>query len=342
MSNAIRSAIIGCGMIADTHLTALRDAGAVVLGVFDQNGERAASFAEAHGIRAYASLEELLSKDAELVSVCTPSGTHADLAETILFRGKDAVVEKPLALTVPECARILEAERKTGRFCAPISQFRFSGVYESVKKAVEEGAFGRMILGLLSMKYYRSPSYYAGSWRGTKKMDGGGALMNQGIHGLDMMFGLMGYPVSVAGNAATLFHDIEVEDTATASLVFPDGALGVIDGTTAVLHSRPRRLELCGTKASVTLEEDSIVSADGLPLSVTPGTDQKSCADPRAITTGLHERQFRNILAAAADEEPLRYTAHDAMRTVAVINAVYESSRTGKAVVLPADPVSRE
>ena len=334
MSNKIKAALIGCGMIADTHLTALLNAGANVVGVYDANLDRAADFAAARGMKAYNSMDELLSDDITVVSVCTPSGTHASLAETIMEHGKYAIVEKPMALTVEECARIIEVEKKTGRFCAPISQLRFSPVFRQVRTAIEEGRFGRMIMGLLSMKYYRAPSYYAGSWRGTKAMDGGDALMNQGIHGIDMMSGLLGYPITVSGHTATLLHDIEVEDTAVASLVFPNGTLGVIDGSTAVTHAKPRRLELCGTTASLTLEEDVIVHTDGIDLLSRTESGYKSFSDPTAISTDLHEYQFCNILAAIAGNEPLFYTSEEALKTVAVITAIYESSRTGKTISL--------
>ena len=335
MSNKIKAALIGCGMIADTHLTALLNAGADVVGVFDANLQRAADFAAARGMRAYTSMEGLLSDDTQVVSVCTPSGTHASLAETIMEHGKYAIVEKPMALTVEDCLHIIDVEKKTGRFCAPISQLRFSPVFRRVKAAIDDGRFGKMIMGMLSMKYYRAPSYYAGSWRGTKAMDGGGALMNQGIHGIDMMCGLLGYPTSVTGHTATLLHDIEVEDAAAASLVFPGGTLGVIDGSTAITHAKPRRLELCGTTASLTMEEDAIVSAEGIDLTVNNNSGYKSFSDPTAISTDLHEYQFRNILAAIAGEEPLYYTSDDAMRTVAVIRAIYESSERGVTVKLP-------
>jgi len=334
MSQTKKAALIGCGMIAETHLTALLMAGADVIGVYDMNFERASSFAVAHHMKVYRSMDDVLADDIEIVSVCTPSGTHASLAEIIMEHGKYAIVEKPMALTVEECNRIIETEQKTNRFCAPISQLRFSPVYRQVKEAVDTGKFGRMIMGLLSMKYYRSPSYYAGSWRGTKAMDGGGALMNQGIHGIDMMCGLLGYPISVSGHTATLLHDIEVEDTAVASLVFPNGTLGVIDGSTAVTYAKPRRLELCGTAASLTIEEDAIVHAEGIDLPVNHVSGYKSFADPTAITTDLHNYQFRNILAAVAGEEPLYYTSADALRTVAIITAIYESSRTGCTVSL--------
>ncbi len=334
MSKTLKAALIGCGMIADTHLTALLRAGADVVGVFDLNRERAAEFANARNMRTYDSLEALLNDDIEIVSVCTPSGTHAFFAETIMEHGKYAIVEKPMALTVDECKRIIEIEQKTGKFCAPISQLRFSPVYRQVKAAIEDGKFGKMIMGLLSMKYYRAPSYYAGSWRGTVAMDGGGALMNQGIHGIDMMCGLLGYPTLVSGHTATLLHDIEVEDAAVANLVFPGGTLGVIDGSTAITYAKPRRLELCGTKASVTIEEDAIVHAEGIDLPVNHVSGYKSFDDPTAISTDLHEYQFGNILAAAAGEEPLYYTSKEALQTVAVITAIYESSRTQNSISL--------
>jgi len=334
MSVQIKTSIIGCGMISGTHVTAMRDAGAAVVGVYDRNYDAAMQFAESNGLKVYRTLEELLTDDTDLVAVCTPSGTHAELAVSILEAGKYAVVEKPIALNLSDCQTILDAEKRTGRFCAPISQLRFSEVYRQVKTSIEDGKFGKMILGSLSMKYYRSPDYFSGSWRGTKKMDGGGALMNQGIHGIDMLCGLLGYPVSINGYAATLYHDIEVEDTATASLVFPSGTLGTIDGSTAVSFAKPRRLELCGTRASVTIVEDILAASEGITLPCYSGSGYNSFRDPASISTVLHQNQYRNILDAAAGKDILYYTAEEAMRTVAVIKAIYESSETGNRVCL--------
>ena len=172
MSKKFRIALIGCGMIAETHLIAFQNIGADVVGVYDQNRERAIDFSAVHGLRSYDSLDKLLSDDIDIVSVCTPSGTHAALAKTIMEHGKYAIVEKPLALTLEDCQQIIEIEKKTGCFCAPISQLRFSPVYRQTKTAIENGQFGKMIMGILSMKYYRSSSYYTGSWHGTKAMDG--------------------------------------------------------------------------------------------------------------------------------------------------------------------------
>lgn len=332
MAETVRAALIGCGMISDTHAAAMKANNIQISGVYDANAASAARFAQRHGIAVYPTLEALLADDTALVAICTPSGTHADLAVAVLEAGKNAVVEKPVALTVADCGRILEAERRTGKLCAPICQLRCSEVFRQLKEQIDAGAFGKLILGSLSMKYYRSPEYYAGSWRGTKRMDGGGALMNQGIHGVDMLCGLLGYPESVSGNAATLLHDIEVEDIASASLVFPGGTLGVLDGSTAITHSRPRRLELCGTAASVTVLEDRLAEVEGIPLEPKKEMSLNSSSDPAAIDTALHSAQYTEILAAIRGEKPLGYTAREASKTVAVILGIYESAQTGRAV----------
>ncbi len=328
----LKASLIGCGGIAHIHLAAMRSAGIEAIGVYSPDVPSAALFAEKYALRRYDSLDELLSDETDLAAVCTPSGTHAALAAAVMESGKHAVVEKPAALTEKECRLLPEAEKKTGKLCAPISQLRFSETYRNTKAAVERGAFGRMLLALLSMKYSRTPEYYAGSWRGTKAMDGGGALMNQGIHGIDVLCGIMGYPVSVCGHAATLRHYIEVEDTAAASLVFPDGALGVIDGTTAAAYPKPRRLELCGTKASAVIREDELTEAEGLSLTGGKTGVYASWVDPAALGAELHTAQYENICAAVRGEAPLYYTIREAVNTVRVIRSVYESSETGRTI----------
>lgn len=334
MNKPLKAALIGCGMIAGTHHTAMQSAGIEVVGVYSIDTNAASDFAKTYQIRTYDSMEALLKDDTDLVAVCTPSGTHADLAVSIMEHGKYAVVEKPIALTNADCQRILQTETKTGRFCAPISQLRFSDTYRTVKNVADSGAFGRILLGSLSMKYYRSPEYFAGSWRGTKAMDGGGALMNQGIHGIDMLCGLLGCPKQISGHIATLHHDIEVEDMAVASLVFPSGALGVIDAGTAITYSKPRRLEICGTHASVTIEEDVLLSSEGISLTGGTPTTIRSWETPSAFSADLHTVQYCNICAAIRNEEPLYYTTLEAANTIKVILAIYESSETGKTTIL--------
>lgn len=328
----MKGAIIGSGMIASTHVTAMRNSGIAVAGIYSLDQASAISFAQKNQIKVYQSMNELLADDIDLTAICTPSGTHCQLAIALMEAGKHAVVEKPIVLTKEDGIRILETEKKTGKFCAPISQFRFSDTYCNVKNAVESGDFGKILLSSLSMKYYRSPDYYAGSWRGIKAMDGGGALMNQGIHGIDLLCGLMGYPKQISGHVATLYHKIEVEDTAVASLVFPSGALGVIEAGTAITHSKPRHIEICGEYASVTIEEDVLISAEGIDLVGGTPTEIQSWRNPAAISADLHTAQYRNICAAIRGEEALSYCAVDAINAVNVILAIYESSETGKTI----------
>ena len=320
-------------MIANTHLTAMRNTGVDVVGIYSLDTATAQTFAQKNQIKVYLTLNELLDDDIDFAAVCTPSGTHCKISVTLMEHGIHAVVEKPVVLTKEEGCLLLQTEKKTGCLCAPISQLRFSDTYQAVKDAVLHGDFGRILLGSLSMKYYRSQEYFAGSWRGTKAMDGGGALMNQGIHGIDLLCGLMGYPTQVSGHIATLFHDIEVEDTAAASLVFPSDALGVIDAGTAIRYAKPRRLELCGTDAGITIEEDVLVSSEGIDLTGGIPTSMQSWKNPSAFSAELHTLQYRDICAAVRGEKSLAYTATDAVNTVNVILAIYESSETGKTII---------
>lgn len=329
----VRAAIVGCGMIADFHLAALRD-NAEIVGVYDASKERREAFGKKYGIPVMDSEEALWESETELVSVCTPSGTHAGFAVAALRAGKHVAVEKPLALNVADCQKIIGEAKRARKLCAPISQLRFSETVRRVRAAVEEGKLGRLTLCGLSMKYYRAPEYFSdSSWRGTFAMDGGGALMNQGIHGIDLLRFLAGEPVEVQGSVATLLHRIEVEDTAVASLTFADGALGVIEGATSVRPGYPRRIELCGTEGSILMEEDSVLRADlrGFECSKEQSA-AGGCQDPAAISTAGHMRQYANILAAIRGEEELFYTAEDAMKTVRLICAIYESSKTGERI----------
>ena len=332
MNKPLKAAIIGSGMIAQTHLTAMRNVGIDVTGIYSLDTESAYQFSQKNKIHQYGTLAALLEDDLDLAAICTPSGTHAEIAIQLMEHHKHAVTEKPVVLTEEEGQMILEAEQRTGMFCAPISQFRFSDAYRTVKDAIDHGDFGTLLLASLSMKYYRSPEYYANSWHGTKAMDGGGALMNQGIHGLDMLCGLLGYPEKISGYAATRFHSIEVEDTAAASFVFPSGMLGVMDAGTAITHAKPRRLEICGSKASITIEEDNLILAEGIDLQCNNESKIRSWDVPSAIHTDLHTAQYRNIVGAILGTEPLYYTAKDAVNTVRVILSIYRSSETGETI----------
>ena len=335
MEKKLGFGIIGCGMISKWHAHAIASQkDAVLVGATSASLESAERFAAEHNCKVFPSVEDMLSsEEIDVVCICTPSGLHASMAVMAANAKKHFVVEKPMAITEAQVQDILLACQKNGVKGAVISQLRFSKAVQLVKKAIEDGVLGQLLTGDVSMKYYRSPEYYASAgWRGTWEMDGGGALMNQGIHGIDLLCGLMGYPKQISGHVATLYHKIEVEDTAVASLVFPSGALGVIEAGTAITHSKPRHIEICGEYASVTIEEDVLISAEGIDLVGGTPTEIQSWRNPAAISADLHTAQYRNICAAIRGEEALSYCAVDAINAVNVILAIYESSETGKTI----------
>ncbi len=331
----IKIALIGCGGIAVAHCSALGALDeACVIGVYDTSRERAQAFAQQWGIKTvYESIEALLDSDADLVAICTPSGLHTPLAVQCMKAGKHVVVEKPVALTEADCERILQAERETGKLCAPISQLRFSDGIRRAKELIDSGVLGKPVLCDLYMKYYRDGAYYANSWRGTLAMDGGGALMNQGIHGIDILHFLMGDIAQLSGTVRTLVHPIEVEDTAVATIVFKSGALGVIEGTTSVRPGYPRRFELHFEKGSMIIEEDHIVSCTLSDfIGQKKGESFNSFNDPASISYEFHKRQYANILAAICKESELFYTAAQACESVRTILSIYRSSKEERTV----------
>ena len=231
----VRFGILGCGMIARFHADAIDSLeNAQLLGAASANPDSAKAFAEARGIQAYESYEAMLADPKiDAVCICTPSGFHAENALQALRAKKHVVLEKPMAFTAAECQQIKEAADKSGCVLTVICQLRFSKDVQRIRKLLAENAFGKLVFCDLYMKYWRDPAYYASSnWKGTKEFDGGGALMNQGIHGVDLLLYLVGDAKVLCAKNKTHFHDIEVEDLSVAMLEFENGALGVIEAST--------------------------------------------------------------------------------------------------------------
>lgn len=333
----IKVAFIGCGAIAAFHYKAIETFScAEVIGVYDTGLERAKAFASERGITAFETKEALLLSDADIITICTPSGLHAPLAVECLDAGKNVVVEKPVAITHEGCRAVLEAEKRSGKFCAPISQLRYYDDIRRAKEIVESGELGKVVLCDLYMKYYRDDNYFASSsWRGTKAMDGGGALMNQGIHGIDAMRFIVGEVLEVSAKVRTLLHNIEVEDTAVASVQFKNGAIGVIEGTTSVRPGYPRRFEIHLERGSIIIEENTIISID-TPDGSTKAESKamNSSSDPLNISYEGHRRQYENIFATVEGKDTLFYTAADAVKSVETILAIYRSSEENKNQIL--------
>ena len=329
-------------MISNWHADAiLKIEGASIIGASDVNKESRHNFAKKYNVSVFGSIEELLERpDIDIVCICTPSGLHAPIAVEAANAGKHVIIEKPMALNLTEADEIIAACEKNGVKMAIISQLRFTSAVEKLKQAVEEGKLGRLIMGDIYMKFYRSQEYYdKGAWRGTWKMDGGGALMNQGIHGIDLLQYIMGPVKSVFAITRTLAREIEVEDTAVATVEFRNGALGVIQGTTSVYPGCPRRLEINGDKGTIVVEETNIVrwDIDGeeTPEGVFLGhTNMSSASNPANFSIDGHIKQIRDMINAVKYGQKLLIDQYEGRKPIEIIMAIYESSRTRRMVEL--------
>lgn len=343
MNKKVRFGIIGCGMIAQFHARSIAEIeGAELVAAFDAVPAGADRFAQQHGVKAYYDLDEMLaSPDVDVVSICTPSGLHTAQAISAMKAGKHVVCEKPMSLTLAEADELIATEKETGAKVCIISQYRFAASTQEVKRAIDAGAFGQITHASLSMRYYRDNAYYeSGAWRGTWALDGGGALMNQGIHGVDVFRYLLGPVKTINGLARTLTREkhgqkLEVEDAAAAVLEFENGALGIIEGSTTCYPGYPRRIVISGDKGSVVLEENSIVKWDlPIPCSLPVGGEAQNSgsSNPGAIDNAGHVLQIGNLVRSIQDGEELLATAYSGRLPLEIILGIYESSRTGASV----------
>ncbi len=334
--------IIGCGMIAEYHVSALEELSdkAKIIGVADPVAESANRLASRHGLHVFGSTEELLaSKDVDVVCICTPSGFHAENIIASSNAGKHVVVEKPMAITKEQLDAIDECCKKNGTVLSVISQLRFARDIRRAKFAISEGELGRIVAADMYMKYNRSQEYYdSGAWRGTWKLDGGGALMNQGIHGVDLLQYLAGDVVSVFGIAKTLSRRIEVEDTLSAVLEFQSGAIGVIQATTSVYPGYPRRLEINGDNGTIVIEETAItkmdISGSKTEDIVLRPTFTTSASSAGAINSDYHTAQLSDVIDAVRDHRKPAVDIVEGRKAVDIILAIYRSAREGRKVYI--------
>jgi UDP-N-acetyl-2-amino-2-deoxyglucuronate dehydrogenase len=340
--------IVGCGMIANFHARAIADAaGARLVGCTARRADAAGEFASKYGCRLFSSLDEMLADDSiDAISICTPSGAHLDPAIAAAQAGKHVIVEKPLEITTDRCDQIIEACDRARVRLAVTFQSRFHESSRLLKSAVDSGRFGTITMGDAYVKWYRSQQYYdSGAWRGTWKLDGGGALMNQAIHSVDLLLWIMGPVVEVCAMTATLTHQrIEVEDVAVATLKFASGALGVIEATTTAFPGTLKRIEISGSHGTAILEEEDIKSwtfanenpeDEGIRQSMAGKTKTGGgAADPAAIGHHGHKALFEEVIQAIQQDRPSALDGHQGRRSVEVIEAIYQSAKTGTKIGL--------
>jgi UDP-N-acetyl-2-amino-2-deoxyglucuronate dehydrogenase len=346
-------AIVGCGMIARFHARALAEvAGARVTALVSRDRGRAKSMADELGLSCHVDthLGAVLARpDVDVLIVTTPSGAHLDPAVAAAKAGKHVVVEKPLEISAERCDRIIAACDESRVKLCTIFPSRFGDANRALKAAVEAGRFGRLTLGETTCKWWRSQQYYdEGGWKGTKALDGGGALMNQAIHNVDLLLWLMGPAVSVSGFTATRAHErIEVEDTAVACLRFANGALGVIQAATSVHPGLSKTVAVHGDRGTVVVEQDDVLRWDLTPETAGDQAIRERFAvkvqasggasNPAAISHLGHARQLEDFVRAVRTDTAPLVDGREGRRAVALIEAVYQSAATGRSVELGAN-----
>ena len=342
MSKVLNWAIIGCGVISKLHCDALSIVeGAKLYAVCDIIKEKAEDRAEEYGAeKIYTDYHEMLKNpQIDVVSVCTPSGMHGEMCMDVAAAGKHVFCEKPMEITTEKLDKLVAFMEKQNVKMGCVFQRRYDPSFVSVKEALDSGKFGKVILADAYLKYYRSPEYYkTAGWRATWEWDGGGALMNQGVHGIDLLMWFAGEVESVFARCETMVRDIEVEDTAIASLKFKNGAIGNIEGTTSVYPAQETRLEIHCEKGSI------IVSDKGIQQWKIEGSDEeapeikqhefKMKYDPTKLPFTSHVLPLQNMVDAVLNDTQPAITPQIARKSVDLILAIYQSSKEKREITL--------
>jgi predicted dehydrogenase len=340
-------------MIARFHARALAEVpGTRLLALVSRNPTNARNLAETVGLTCdiYTDLAPVLARrDIDLVIVATPSGAHLEPAVAAARAGKHVVVEKPLEITLERCDRIIQACAQNRVQLCTIFPSRFGDANQALKAAVDAGRFGRLTLGETTCKWWRPQSYYhEGGWKGTRALDGGGALMNQAIHNVDLLSWMMGPVTHITGLTATLAHErIEVEDTAVACLRFASGALGVIQATTSVFPGLPKTIAVHGDRGTAVIEQEDVLRWDFTPempedralkerFSQKVGASGGS-SNPAAISHVGHARQLTDFVRAIETGTRPLIDGREGRKAVAIILAIYRSAASGRTVELDRD-----
>lgn len=364
MSAVLKVAITGCGVIGRTHAMALQqfpeaDVVALIDAVPAAAGSLADLVEESGRPRpsTYLSIGDALAAgNIDLVVLATPSGLHIQQALEVLGAGKHVVIEKPLDVDLSRAQEIEAAAKEAagrGVFASVISQHRFDRASVAVADAVAKGRFGRLTSAIASVAWWRSQGYYdSGDWRGTWAMDGGGALMNQGVHTVDLLLWFMGRPVEIHAHTARLAHErIEVEDTAVATVTFENGGLAVLHATTAAYPGLTVRVQLMGSEGSAVVDNDQLqyfhakdASGESADMGLQGGGNQAveelakypdedyEAKDPTVYPAG-HIRQYRDILDAISEGRQPGVTVSDAVNALATVRAVYVSATLNQPVL---------
>lgn len=340
-------AIIGTGAIAHIHAQAIAAIdSAVLVGVFSKTAQKAEEFGRKYNCSVYDSMDTLLKADnLDIVCICTPSGAHMEPALQSIEAGKHCFIEKPLEVNLEKCDLIIQKAEEKKVKVAVVFPSRFYPSSAKIKEALGAERFGNLVLGSAYVKWSRDEKYYASApWRGTWELDGGGALMNQAIHSVDLLQWYMGPVVSVHALTANRRHTtIEVEDTVVATLKFASGALGTIECTTAAFPGSLKRLEIIGTEGTAIMEENNLLTwqfrqeeteDDVIRQEYSGAVSKGGVADPMDIGYFGHQQQILDFMKAIRENTDPLIDGEEGRKSVQIVCAVYESARLGKEVIL--------
>lgn len=331
-------AILGAGMVADYHRQAIEanaERGARLVAVGHYNPERFNEISNQFGAPCMSEADVLARDDVDVVCITTPSGQHAEQTIRAAKAGKHVLVEKPMALTLADADAMIETCQVAGVALGVVLQRRSEPLFRRVHDAIHAGDLGELTLGVVTMPYHRPQSYFEqAAWRGTWALDGGGVLMNQGIHLVDLLVWFMGDPSEVRAYGDTLQRDIEVEDTLAATLQFSNGAQATITATTTAAPGFPHRVELYGTHGGIQIEGESVGAwqlSDPSRATVDPPTLAKadnagSGGDPRGIKPTGHINTVRAFIDALREHRPPEVDGHQGRRSLAAILAIYQAA----------------
>ena len=352
MTSKLRFGIIGWGVIGHIHAEAIATLpDAQLVAVVDTVPKPAQKPTEAFHVTHYGNLQELLAREhLDIVDICTPSGLHGEHACQVMRAGVNVIVEKPMEVSRAAIAEMLNVQQETGMKMAVISQHRFDPDSIKVHGLIEAQAFGRLVLGNALIPWWRSQAYYdSGAWRGTWKLDGGGVLMNQSIHSIDLLLWLMGPVKSVFAYTDTLVHHMETEDVAVAVLRFANGALGTIAATTGAYPGTGTRIEVYGDKGSAVIEDDRLSylylaqenreevgpnDAGREQRGPTAPADPSAAQNPAALTIRSHALQIEDMIQAVRENRTPLVDGYAAKHPVEIILDIYESAHTHHEVSL--------
>ena len=337
MDKQFNIGIVGVGNIADIHAQALiESSNGSLVSVYSRNENNVKNFAKKYKVTAFTNWDEFISDiNLDCVSICTPNGTHLDYGEKAAKANKHIIVEKPIEVSLKRAKKLISVCKENHVGLAVIYQNRFISEIINLKEQLDKNVLGKLFMGDAYIKWFRSQEYYdSGAWRGTIELDGGGVLINQGIHTVDLLQWLMGDVKSVYAQAGTFTHKLEGEDNVVATLSFKNGEIGVIQASSSVQPAQPRRIEIHGEKGTAKINGDEVNLSIAGKDEDNEQDDKKNlqsagASSPLAgFSVEPHKKQFEAIVEAINKNNEPPVSGIESLKSLAIVKAIYESSKT--------------